>query len=137
MAPTTYTAFSNAIANVPVTGVTTALQAFPDQINTALLPLSYPRLPEGDEAPLTTEGEGGWPTLTVERVFLIQPVMQSIDELNHAATLALIDNINAAFRGVSIGQIGKSKIKWSTRARIVPSGNVEYWGIVVRVTGNG
>ena len=137
MAPTTYTAFSNAVATLSVTGVTTALQSFPDQINTALLPLSYPRLPEGDEVQLTTDGEGGWPTMTVERVFVVQPVMQSIDELNHAATLALIDNINAAFRGVAIGQIGKSKIKWSTRARIVPLGNTEYWGIVVRVTGNG
>lgn len=137
MAPTTYTAFSNAVADLSVTGVTTALQSFPDQINTALLPLSYPRLPEGDEAQLTTDGEGGWPTMTIERVFVVQPVMQSIDELNHAATLELIDNINAALRGVAIGQIGKSKIKWSTRARIVPLGNTEYWGIVVRVTGNG
>lgn len=137
MAPTTYTDFSNAVANLPVTGVKTMLPTMPSQINTALLPLSYPRLPEGNETPLTTEGEGGWPTLTVERVFAVQPIQQGTEKLNHEAILTLIDNINEAFRGVAVGQIGKSKISWRTTSRIVALGNTEYWCIVVRVTGNG
>ncbi len=137
MAPTTYTDFSNAVADLPVTGVKKALRTMPSQINTALLPLSYPRLPEGSESPLTTEGEGGWPTMTVERVFVVQPMQQATDKLNHEKALALVDNISNALRGVAIGQIGKSKIRWTTQMRIAPVGNADYWCIIVRVTGNG
>lgn len=137
MAPTSYTAFSNAVADLPVTGVVTALQTIPSQINTVLLPLSYPRLPDGRESPLTTDGQGGWPTMTVERVFAIQPIMQATDQLNHVAALTLVDAISNALRGVATGQIGKSKISWTTTLRQVAIGNTEYWCIVARITGNG
>lgn len=134
---TSYTAFSNAVADVPVTGVVTAARTIPDQINTTLLPLSYPRLPEGDEGPLTTDGEGGWPTLTVERVFVLTPTAQAWSGYNHEQALTLVDNISTAFRAVATGQIGKSKIRWTMRLRLVGLGNTEYWCIILRVTGNG
>lgn len=134
---TTIVDFRNAVADLSVTGVVTALRALPDQINTVLLPLSYPRLPEADEGPLVTDGEGGWPTITVERVFVIVPIAQGTEQLDDEATITLADNINAAFRGVTIGQIGKSKIRWSLRMRQQAIGNMEYWCIVARVTGYG
>lgn len=137
MAPTSIVAFRNAVADMSVAGVVTALRTLPDQINTVLLPLSYPRLPEPSEGPLTTDGEGGWPTITVERVFVYQPIAQGTEQLNDEGLIALADNVNTALRSVAIGQIGKSKIRWSLRMSQQAIGNVEFWCIVARITGNG
>jgi len=134
---TTYAAFCNALADLPVAGVKTRQRYIPDQVPSANLPLMFVRLPEGSESGITAEGEGGWPQLSAELVIVVEPVRQNRNEQNQALTVQLIDNLTDALRAVTPGQVCKSKLSWRIVARTAPLGEIEHWAIVARVTGNG
>ncbi len=135
--PTSYTDFVSAVAGLSVSGVKRAFTHIPNQLNTTDLPASFVRLPDGQEAPITADGQGGWPTLTVELVVAVEARGQDNNRRNYAKTLTLMDAVSAALRGVENGQIGKGKIRWSVRAGLDVLGETEYWLVVARVSGNG
>jgi hypothetical protein len=137
MNATTYTQFSNALADLVVAGVTKRYRYLPTQLSTANLPAQFPRLPVGRETPLTADGQGGWPQLTGELVIAVEPLAQSRSEQSHALTLTLIDALNTALRGIAPGTLCKSKHTWSVTGRQDVIGEVDYWVLVATVTGNG
>lgn len=132
---TTYAAYVGALAGLTVTGVKRKFTAPPTRINTADLPATYPRLPQGQEGPMTAEGEGGWPSLTCELVMIVEPLGQNLQPTNFAATLTLIDNLSTALRNTSLA---KSKNRWVIRQQAVNFGTeTNYWTLVASVTANG
>lgn len=134
----TYTAFSNGIADLTVTGVKRKQRYIPDLLGVADIPFQFVRLPESSEGPLTADGEGGWPNRTVELVIVASPVGQSRQPTNHALVLTLIDALTTTLRAVAAtNTISQSKLSWEIRGEIDIIGEVEYWMIIARITGNG
>jgi hypothetical protein len=139
MSVTDFATFVGGLASLSITGVNTKFDHIPQQLSTAQLPAMFVRLPEGTDGPLTlsTTAQGGWPTLTCEMVIAVEPQGQNRATQNYKATVALIDHINNALRGIKTGDICQSKIRWSIRGEQDWIGEQLYWLIVVRVTGNG
>lgn len=134
----TYTAFSNGVADLTVTGVKRKYRNIPNTLAAADLPAQFVRLPEGNEGPLTADGEGGWPNRTVELVIVASPIGLSRQPTNHALVLTLIDALTTTLRAVAAtNTISQSKLSWEIRGQIDLIGDTEYWLIVTRVTGNG
>ena len=134
----TYTAFSNGVADLTITGVKRKYRNIPNTLAAADLPAQFVRLPEGNEVPLTADGEGGWPNRTVELVIVASPIGLSRQPTNHALVLTLIDNLSTTLRAVSVtNTISQSKLSWEIRGQIDLIGDTEYWLIVTRITGNG
>lgn len=135
----TYTAFSNGVADLTVTGVKRKQRYIPDLLNPADIPFQFVRLPDPSrEGPLTAEGEGGWPNRTIELVIVASPIGLNRQPTNQALVLTLIDNLVAALRAVpATNTISQSKLGWEIRGQIDFIGDTEYWLIVCRVTGNG
>jgi len=132
---TTYAAFVSALVGLTVTGVKRKFAAPPTQLNTADLPAMYPRIPQAAEGGLTAEGQGGWPRLTGELVFVIEPIGQSRQPSNFAATVTMIDAINTTLRAATLT---KSKHSWTVRREGVNlGGDTDYWALVATVIGNG
>ena len=137
-APYTYTAFSNGVANLTVTGVRRKSTSIPDQLSPANIPYQFVRLPVGSEGPLTADGEGGWPNRTVELVIVVSPIGLSRQPTNHALALTLIDALTTTLRAVAAtNTISQSKLSWEIRGEIDFIGDTEYWLIVAPITGNG
>lgn len=132
--PTGYTAFVGALAGLTVSGVTKAYTSPPGQVNTASLPCSFPRLPSGDESPITGQSNGGWPTLRAELVILIEPWAQSTRPVNFAATLTAMDNVSAALRGADLAE---GPARWSIEARLEYVGETPFWAVIATVTATG
>lgn len=134
---TPFVTLSNGLADLVVAGVTRRLRYLPNQISTADLPISFVRLPDGQESALTADGIGGWPTRTVELVIAVEPLGQSGNEANHAATLALMDAVDTALRATVPGVWYTGKIAWTMRASQSIIGQTEFWTIIVRVSARG
>lgn len=138
MSITSYTDFSNGLADLVVEGVKKSYPHIPEQLPLDHMPLQFVRLPAGGrEAPVTADGQGGWPALICELVIVVSPVRQKRAPENHAQTLALIDALSVALRGVPGGSICKSKLTWQIRALQDIIGETEYWLIIATVAGNG
>jgi hypothetical protein len=139
MAITAYAAFVDGVASLTITGVKRRYDAPPDRLTTADLPASFPHIPDdaAQEAPLTADGQGGWPRMAVELVVVIEPTRQRTQAANFAATLAMMDAVAAALRGAAKGSISKGPLSWSIRGGIETVGETEYWCVVARVMGNG
>lgn len=138
MTAITYTAFSNGLADLVVTGVTRRYRHIPGQLNSADLPAQFPRLPEGEEGGLTAEGEGFWPVKTIQLVIAADYVGQSRQPTNHALILTLIDNLNTALRALDENNgISQDKLRWAIRGQIDFIGADEFWCIVCTVRGGG
>ena len=134
----TYTAFSNGVADLTVTGVKRKYRNIPNTLAAADLPAQFVRLPESSEGPLTADGEGGWPNRTVELVIVDSPIGLSRQPTNHALVLTLIDALTTTLRAVAAtNTISQSKLSWEIRGQIDLIGDTEYWLIVTRITGNG
>lgn len=134
----TYTAFSNGVADLTITGVKRKYRNIPNTLGAADLPAQFVRLPESSEGPLTADGEGGWPNRTVELVIVASPLGLSRQPTNHALVLTLIDALSTTLRAVpATNTISQSKLAWEIRGEIDFIGDTEYWLIVARITGNG
>jgi hypothetical protein len=134
MAYTTYAAFVTAVAGVSVTGVTTAYTSPPSQLNTAALPVSYPRLPELEREVIAFGYQAGLQSSTVEMVFLIEPIMQNLSSANFASMTALVDAIDTAY-AANAATIGIDR--WNIRQETSAYGETEYWALVATVEASG
>ena len=134
MADPTYASFVSALSGLSVTGVTRKVSQPPRQVNTAELPLQYTQLPTGEEESRSRDHPGGWLTITCEVVVLLEPILQSTQTLNYAATVAMMDNLSAALRATDFA---RSRNRWTIRGSLVNLGNdTVYWGVVARVSNN-
>lgn len=134
---TSYTTFCNGLADLVVTGVKRRLRYMPTQINSGDLPLQFVRLPQGNERPLTADGEGGWPAMTCDLVIVAEALQQSNAAEAQALTLTLVDALNTALRAVAPNTISRTKLRWAVAARQQALGETEYWTIIASVTGSG
>ncbi len=140
MAITTYTSFVNALGNLVVSGVVTSKDGPPSGVETADLPLSFPRPLLSDEMPLTVSASGGWPVLRGELVIVIEPIGQNNTPDNQAACMTVIDGVNTALRAGTATELslGKAPLSWSQR--LTPNlfiGDRQYWAVITTVEGRG
>lgn len=134
-----YADFVSGIAALTITGVTRKFDAPPDQLATADLPASFPHIPVDatQEAPITADGQGGWPRMMADLVVVIKPTRQSKTSENYAATLAMMDAVATALRAMQKGSLSKGPLSWSIRGGIEKIGETDFWAVVARVTGSG
>lgn len=137
--PTSYTDFVTALSALTVSGVVRQYTEPPRAVSSADLPVSYTRLPSGEEPPLTTgDRAGGWPTLTAELVVLVQAIEQNNQQPNYTDTLNMMDNVSAALRGVTTKVLAMSKPSWQIRIDIVSlNEQTAYWAVIATVTARG
>lgn len=134
MAYTTYAAFATAVASVAVSGVTTKETAPPSQVSTAILPVSYPRLPELSREIVSFGYTFGLDNSAVEVVFLIEPLMQNTNSANFSAMTALVDAIDTAYAAAASG-IGIDR--WTIRQETAVLSDTPYWALVATVEASG
>ena len=141
MSLTSYNDFVDNLGNIVITGIQRRFLGPPASVATADLYCSFPRAVEGEEAPVTTQASGGWPTFRVQLVIILVPIAQDTSPLNHAKVVDMIDNISTALRGVTPSDtlhLGRGPISWTT---VLSSnevvGDVQYWALVTTVEGHG
>ena len=133
MTITSYTTFSAGLAALSVTGVTRQLTAPPASLETADLPTSWPGLPRGEEPAFTFQTPAGWPTLICDLIIAIEPVGQNTQSANYTATVAIMDALSTALRGLSLG---RTMPTWIINANVqVIVGGANYWAVVATVSG--
>jgi len=134
MSITTYTDFVQALEALVVTGVTRRLSAPPDALRTADLPTQWAQIASGDEAPITFQTMGGWPSLRVEVIIAYQPIAQGTAAESHTGALGIMDNLVTALRGFTAS---RGPVLWSVRVAAIAVAGVEYWAVLAEVTGRG
>lgn len=141
MTITAFATFVTALGDVSVAGVTRAYDGPPEGVETADLPASFPAALAGDvmdEGYLTVQTHGGWPHMRANLVVLLEEAGQNTVLANHAATVAMVDAVATALRGVSIGTLAKGAVTWSIglTANFV-LGDRRYWALVAEVRAHG
>ena len=132
---TTFTAFVTALANLSVTGVNRKYEYVPASLSD--MPCQWPQIPTGENPLITFEGSGGWPVMRAELVVVVEAVAQNTQPGNFAATLAMMDNLSTALRGVAAGTLAKSKPTFAIRMAIVTVAQTDYWAAIATVDVNG
>jgi hypothetical protein len=133
---TTYAAFTAAVAALSITGRKRAYSSPPMQITTADLPASYPRLPSGGlntDSLSTCTNSGN--RRVVDLVVVVEPLGQGTQPQNFAATIAIIDAVEAALRTASDGGIITPWLEWAITTAPVIVGDTPYWAVTATVTG--
>ena len=131
----TYTGFVNNISGMSISGVTRQYTAPPQQLSTADLPASYPRLPIADNQSVTLTHGRGLLTAAVEIVVVMEPYRQSTNVANFAACVTMIDSIETAI----VANANTYDIdRWSIVLQVEEYG-VErpHWQLVARIEGSG
>jgi len=117
-----------------VTGVTRAYDYTPDQLSTANMPSLFPRIPSQRNGIVTFTGVSGLDTVTVEMVAIVDATMQSTGEANFGATVALVDNLNAALK---TEMAANQQIDgWEMRTDYLDIGTAVYWAVIATVVGS-
>lgn len=130
MAPTTYAAFSAALAGLTVSGVTRKFTEPPASVTTADLPALWPRALTGNEPMMTFGNPGGWPVLTGELVIALEPFGQNTQGANYAAVVAMLDNLTSTLRS---NFIGRGPNIFSLREDIVQVADAAYWAVIATI----
>jgi hypothetical protein len=133
--PFTYTDFVGDIAGMTISGVTRQYTAPPQQLSTADLPASYPRLPIADNQSVTLTHGRGLLQAVMELVVVVEPYRQGTNVVNFATCLTLVDAIETALAAnANTYEIDR----WSIALQIEEYGaDRPYWQLVTRVEGSG
>jgi hypothetical protein len=134
---TTYATFVGGLKDLDVTGVKRVFDGPPKSIPASDLPAMWVSLPEGDDMPITFDGEGGWPTLTVDVNVAVEPIELGTQPENYDGTVTVMDNLQTAIRAIVTGTISKSKLTWTIRGGYATVGQTTYWVVIARITGHG
>ncbi len=130
----TYATFVSNIAGMTISGVS-AKSAPPQQLSTADLPISYPRLPIADNQSVTLTHQRGLLSVAAELVVVMEPYRQGTNVANFTATVAMIDAIETAIvANASAYDIDR----WNIALQIEEYGaDRPYWQLVARIEGSG
>lgn len=132
---TTYTAFLNSLATLPVVGITKYYaDGQPATLQTTHLPAQWVDLPSGTSAPATCAGDMTR-TLAADLIIALEPVGQNLRPANFSACVAMLDNLHCALDGWNDPLDGVPS--WVSRLAFVTVGGVVYWAIVTEVSGLG
>lgn len=131
-----YADFVGALGGMTVTGVTKKMTSPPRQVNTAQLPLLFPRLPRGESGAVTFTGAEGVRRVACDVVILIEAVGQSTMPTNFALALTLMDNLDAAL--ATLATTNQNVDDWVIRqdAEALADGT-QFWVLVATVRGVG
>ena len=132
---TSYATFTAALGALVVTGVNRRYDHIPASL--ADLPCSWVQLPSSEEGMMTFEGTGGFPMLRAQLIIASVASAQNTDKANWDSTIALIDNLATALRGVAAGTLAKSKPIFSLRMISVQVAGTDYWAVEATVTAYG
>lgn len=131
----TYTDFVSDIAGMTVSGVTRQYTAPPQQLSTADLPASYPRLPIADNQSVTLTHGRGLLTAAVELVVVMEPYRQGTNVANFTATVTMIDAIETA---IVTNAADYDIDRWNIVQSVEEYGiDRPYWQLVARIEGSG
>jgi hypothetical protein len=123
-----------ALCALPVVGVKKRVDYQPAQLNTADLPMLFPSLPRGEHRIATLDGGMELPTVRVNLLIAVEPVLQGRAEPTWDKCVALIDAQTAALDGavLTVGVVG-----YSTRLEVYTFGAGDnataYWTLVTDV----
>lgn len=131
----TYTTFVNNVAGMTISGVTRAYTSPPQQLSTADLPASYPRLPIADNQSVTLTHGRGLLTAAVEIVVVLEPYRQGTNVANFAACVTMIDAIETA---LATNANTYDIDRWNIIQTIEEYGvDRPHWQLVARIEGSG
>jgi hypothetical protein len=131
----TYATFISNIAGMSISGVTRQYTAPPQQLSTADLPASYPRLPIADNQSVTLTHGRGLLQAAVELVIVVEPYRQGTNVANFATCVALVDAVETSLAtNANTYEIDR----WNIALQIEEYGiDRPHWQLVVRVEGSG
>ena len=135
MAITKISDFVENLSNLDVIGVHVREKFPPVSVNSADLPLMFPRLPSTNSLPLTFTDQGGWPTLRVDLVVLTKAVGEDVQEVNFTETLEMMDEIASALRTTT--DLGNSKITFRIYQTVIEVAGHDFWAVITEVEGKG
>lgn len=130
----TYKAFVDGVADMTVTGVTRKLDAPPDQLNTADMPVMYPRLPSSESGVVSFGSATGLRRAQMELAIVIDPNMQATTAETFATALTLMDNLTTALES-NAGTLQLDE--WQLEIGTEVIGESEYWLVLATVLGSG
>ena len=128
---TTITAFSNALADLTITGVTRKSRSKPASIQASEMPFQYVEYPEASSEPLSSCRDRD--TYTLDLVILLNPTNQDRPETNHSNMLTMVDYMKTAIKTLhnSLNMIIRFDIVGGGR----PLGEMYYYALTATVTG--
>jgi hypothetical protein len=133
---TTYTEFYNNLKALSVANVKTVYDSEPDFLERNDLPAMWVQEPEGEEAPITFQRHGGWPTFAAVVVIAIEHTSKMERKRATEESLMFMDNLATALRGA--GQtIAKSRITWTVRKGVATMGDLDFWAVQAEVLTHG
>ena len=135
MAITKISDFVENLSNLDVVGVNRRYKHPPASVDSADLPVMYPRIPSTNSTPLTFTDQGGWPTLRADLVVLTRMAGEDTQSENFAETLAMMDEIATALRTTT--NLGNSKITFRIYQTVVEVAGHELWAVITEVEGKG
>lgn len=122
------------LSALAVTGVRKRFDAPPSQLSTAVLPATFPRLPELNAEVAMFLGGMGLKSIACEFVIVVSPAAQDSSGNNFALTVTLLDALNAALTVAVNGDDNLQYIdRWTVRQSLDEIGTTAYWTIVVRI----
>lgn len=130
----TYTSFIAALRALTVTGVVKKYDSSPTQLSTAVMPLSYVRLPEGSSETATFDAGQGLFNCAGELVVVMKPVMQSTNATNMDAGVTMMDAVHTALENAARAN---QYDRWAIRLETEIDGDTAYWRVIARVEASG
>ena len=133
---TTNVAFHTALSALSITGVKRVYAYEPDSVSTADIPAQYVALPTGDAGK-----SGDWAavcddhskTRVASLVVLVEAAGQEQTLRNFANTLVMMDRVETALDGLSVGVFRDYTIK----AGVVEKGGAPFWAVLAEITVRG
>lgn len=126
----TVTGFLSTLAGLSITGVSEQATP-PQQINSASLPIGYPRLPTSESDMAVFSGGDGLRRVSCEYVILVSPATLSRNSTNHGAAATAMDNLHSA---LETEMAANQQIDgWAMRMEIEGIGDAAYWAVVATV----
>ena len=124
MASVNLKTFSSSLSALSVTGVQKNASAPPTVLNTADLPLMYPRLPTQESELVAAGGAHGLRSVSLELVIVVEPVRQDLNALNYNKVLGLIDALYDVLSAQSLA-LGVNRFETTVEQDAIGSG--VYW----------
>lgn len=118
------------LATLPITGVKRQYSAPPQQVSTADMPLTFPRVPRGKVTVSTLSGLAASPMWAVDLVCVLEAAGQSTQPTNFSGAVGMIDAMNAALEGYAAVGCANS---WEIRQDMEFIGDTAYWVLIASV----
>ena len=133
---TTYTEFYNNLKSLTVANIKTVYDSEPGTLVLDDLPAMWMQVPEGEEAPITFQAHGGWPTLSAAIVIAIDSVAHMDRERANVDSLMFMDNLTTALQAAG-NSIAKGRVVWSIRKGEATLADLDFWAVQADIVTNG